>query len=416
MTEAEALNTILGPLTLADFLATAWEKDACHVPRDDPDRFKGLVSLDDIERGLMTGNFNHVTFRLSREGTVPNDKYKSTRRYSPATFVPDEFDVERIMDEFACGASFVMTFSETKFAAISALTSALAPVFNSRVEGHVIVTPQSKDRALERHADTVDVFALQISGRKRWRVYSPQLQLPLYNQRNIGLAKVSDEHLLMDVVLNPGDTLYVPRGFYHSAEQVDGVSIHVTVGVRPYTVHDAVTQAVEDALAQLVRADDPHLRRSLVAPAYPVVDDGGNRATAATKAGLDALFEHLDPARGVAKLAEDFRRSQYCMTSGRLAALASLHAMTLESRVALGYRPVLRDAEGPGGQTALQIEANNHTLRLPEKFEAALRQLLESSQPVPVGDLANLDREDQLILGKLLVRKGVGIWMDPPQL
>lgn len=415
MTEADALNTILGPLTLADFLSTAWEKDVCHIPRDDPGRFKGFVSLDDIERGLMTGNFNHVTFRLSREGAVPKDKYKATRRYSPSTFVPDEFDVERIMDEFACGASFVMTFSETRFAAISALTSAMASVFNCRVEGHVIVTPESKDRALERHADTVDVFALQVSGRKRWKVYSPQFQLPLYNQRNVGLAKVSDEHLLMDVVLNPGDTLFVPRGFPHVAEQVDGVSIHVAVGVRPYTVHDAVTQAVEDALAQLVRADDPHLRRSLVAPAYPVVD-GGDQATAATKAAIDALFEHLDPARGVAKLAEDLRRSQHCMTSGRLAALASLHAMTLESRVALGYRPVLRDAEGPGGQVALQLEANNHTLRLPEKFESALRQLLESSQPVPVGELVNLACDDQLILGKLLVRKGVGIWMDPPQL
>jgi lysine-specific demethylase/histidyl-hydroxylase NO66 len=415
MTEADALNTILGPLTLADFLAIAWEKDACHIPRNDPGRFKGLVSLDDIERGLMTGNFNHVTFRLSREGTVPKDKYKVTRRYSPETFVPDEFDVERIMDEFACGASFVMTFSETKFAPISALTSALSPVFNCRVEGHVIVTPQSKDRALERHADTVDVFALQVSGRKRWKVYSPQLELPLYNQRNVGLAKVSDEHLLMDVVLNPGDTLYVPRGFYHAAEQVDGVSIHVAVGVRPYTIRDAILQAVEDALAQLVCADDPRFRRSLIAPACPVVD-GSEQAIAATKAGIDALFEHIDPARGVAKLGEDLRRSQYCMTSGRLAALACLQAMTAESRVALGYRPALRDAKGPGGQPALQLEANNHTLQLPEKFGGALRQLLESSQPIPVGELVDLDREDQLILGKLLVRMGVGVWLDPPQL
>ncbi len=415
MTEADALSTILGPLTLADFLATAWEKDVCHIPRDEPGRFKDLVSLDDIEHGLVTGKFNRVTFRISREGKVPDDRYLSTRRYSPATFLPDELDVERILDEFACGASFVMTFSETKLARISELTSALSPVFNCRVEGHVIVTPASTtDRALKRHSDNVDVFALQVSGRKRWKVYAPPFPLPLYNQRNVGLAKVRDEDLLADVVLNPGDTLYVPRGFPHVAEQVEGVSMHVAVGVRPYTVYDAVTRAVDEALAQFADDQDPYMRRSLFAPAYPVVD-GEDLATAAARAGLDALFERLDSAQGVAQLVEDLRRSQYCMTSGRLAALACLHAMSLESRVALGHRPVLRAAKGPGGQAAWRLEANNHALVLPDKFEAALRQLLAASEPIPVGDLANLDRDDQVLLGKLLIRKGVGVWMDPPQ-
>lgn len=143
MTETEALRLILAPLSLAQFVERHWERSIYHGARDDRSRFSPLITIKDIERGLMTGQFNRATLRLSREGSIDTPDYFVTRRYSPNKVSAQELDAERVMDEFACGASLVLTFAETIFERISALSRAAAAVFNSITEGHVIVTPAS---------------------------------------------------------------------------------------------------------------------------------------------------------------------------------------------------------------------------------------------------------------------------------
>ncbi|MFV8750086.1 JmjC domain-containing protein [Nannocystaceae bacterium ST9] len=414
MTDADAIAKLLAPVTLAEFTATLWERRARHIVRDDPSRFSDLVDLDEIERALLIGAFNRATLRLSREGSIAPRQYLSTRHYSPNKHLANELDTERVLDEFARGASLVLTFTETNFPRICALARTIAGVFNSCTEGHVIVTPTSaSESALDLHYDIVDVFALQVRGRKRWKVYAPRFVAPLPHQRNFGVARTSADDLVLDVELGPGDTLYIPRGFPHFAERSEGVSIHVAIGVRPFTVYDAVSRAFDRALAEI--AEDPALRRALFSPRLDAAADEDELAIAATRAGLERSLAHLEPEAGVARLHDDLRRQQYCMAAGRLAALADLDAMTLDSRVALGDRPLIRVLEGPGRLPACRIEANNHALLLPAKFEASLRQLCGAEGPVVVRTFAQLGEDDQLMLGKLLVRKGVGAWLDAPR-
>ena len=62
----------------------------------------------------------------------------------------------------------------------------------------------------------------------------------------------------IDAVLRPGDALYLPRGFLHSAEALGDVSAHLTVGI-----HVVTRQALVEAL--LAEAEDergPPARRS----------------------------------------------------------------------------------------------------------------------------------------------------------
>lgn len=80
------------------------------------------------------------------------------------------------------------------------------------------------------HFDDVDVYVLQTEGRKRWRVYAPLAghALPRYSSRDFVDAEIGSS--LLDVVLEPGDLLYLPRGTIHQAEsRPDGPSLHLTV-------------------------------------------------------------------------------------------------------------------------------------------------------------------------------------------
>ncbi len=73
----------------------------------------------------------------------------------------------------------------------------------------------------------------------------------------------------MDTVLRPGDALYLPRGWLHSAEALGDNTIHLTVGIHATTRYDVLQSLV--ALA----ADSPELRASL-----PLGIDAGRRPVA----------------------------------------------------------------------------------------------------------------------------------------
>jgi len=85
------------------------------------------------------------------------------------------------------------------------------------------------------HTDQHDFFILQTGGRKKWRIYGNPIPL---NTRNQEQGKVTGKPLLeknlgkplLEVVLEQGDALYVPRGYIHVAETFpDTGSLHLTV-------------------------------------------------------------------------------------------------------------------------------------------------------------------------------------------
>ena len=62
------------------------------------------------------------------------------------------------------------------------------------------------------HWDTRDVFAIQLIGRKRWIVYEPSMELPLYMQQSKDFEQQHPcpEKPYMDFILEAGDIFYLP--------------------------------------------------------------------------------------------------------------------------------------------------------------------------------------------------------------
>lgn len=94
------------------------------------------------------------------------------------------------------------------------------------------------------HWDTRDVFALQVKGRKRWVVYKPTFENPIHTQQSKDLVQEKDVPSGIpdiDVILEPGDVFYLPRGWWHNPSPLGEESLHLAIGTFPALVINYVS-------------------------------------------------------------------------------------------------------------------------------------------------------------------------------
>jgi hypothetical protein len=208
-------------------------------------------------------------------------------------------------------------------------------------------------------------------------------------------------------VLRPGDALYLPRGYIHSAVALGDISAHLTIGVHSVTRWGAVESALD--LVRTLAADDPALRGSLplgvdLADPAATTDD-----VAAALAGLHRWLDQVDPAA----VADALRARTWAQVRpAPVAPLAqSSAAAALDADTVLRVRPLLRVQlrEPVGDRVALVAGRRTHDL--PASTHAALAALLAAGE-LKVGDLPGLDAADQLTLARRLVTESIAIVPD----
>jgi hypothetical protein len=106
------------------------------------------------------------------------------------------------------------------------------------------------------HWDDHDVFILQVAGRKQWKVYGMTRKYPM--ARDIEPTTEKPDTPLWEGMLNDGDMLYIPRGWWHVATPLDEPTLHLTVGVNNPTGADLLSWFVDKLRArEEVRRDLP---------------------------------------------------------------------------------------------------------------------------------------------------------------
>ncbi len=119
---------------------------------------------------------------------------------------------------------------------------------------HVYLTPPGST-GLQPHYDDHDVFAIQISGHKIWRVYEPSGPVAVGRQAaSLSPDELGEPAMVVDV--GPGEVLYIPRGWVHSAAAAGETSIHVTIDLYPLTWLELATRCLQgsDALRGVAAA------------------------------------------------------------------------------------------------------------------------------------------------------------------
>lgn len=88
----------------------------------------------------------------------------------------------------------------------------------------------SSKSSYKSHWDTRDVYAVQLLGRKRWILRKPNFESPLYMQQTKNFPDIKEpEEIYMDVILEAGDILYIPRGWWHDPLPLDEETFHLAV-------------------------------------------------------------------------------------------------------------------------------------------------------------------------------------------
>jgi hypothetical protein len=251
-----------------------------------------------------------------------------------------------------------------------------------------------------------DVFVLQVAGQKHWTIHEPVLRDPLrtqpWNDRAAQVAAAAEREPVIDAVLTPGDALYLPRGFLHSATALGEISAHLTVGVHSVTRWAAAESALD--LVRTLAADDPQLRGSL-----PLGVDLSDPASvredvAAVLTGLQDWLGRVDPA----EVADRLRARTWAQVRPEpvtpLAQSAAAAALTPETVLRLRRRLRWSLRDGVDGRLTLLAGRRSHSF--PADVRPALMALLTAGE-LKVGDLPGLEPADRITLARRLVTEAV---------
>ncbi|MGH3620375.1 MAG: JmjC domain-containing protein [Sciscionella sp.] len=103
------------------------------------------------------------------------------------------------------------------------------------------------------HWDDHDVIIVQLAGEKTWEVRGLSRPVPMF--RDAVPNYEPSEEIVWAGVMNTGDMMHIPRGYWHQAtrqDRGDGFSLHVTFGFHKQTGVNWLTWL----------ADQANLRRS----------------------------------------------------------------------------------------------------------------------------------------------------------
>ena len=365
-----------------------------------PDGFTDLLSPDAVDELLSRRGLRTPFLRVAKQGSVlPPGGF--TGSGGAGAEIGDQVIDDKVMRLYADGATLVLQGLHRIWPPLIDFAHRLGDELAQPLQVNAYLTPPG-NRGFATHYDTHDVFVLQVDGTKRWRIHPPVLPDPLERQawggRADEIAATADGPPALDVVLEPGDALYLPRGWLHSAEAQGRRSLHLTVGVRALTRY----ALVEELLA--LAADDPRLRAGL--PFGLDVGDPDQLQPVLTET-VDALRDWLadaDPDAVADRLRARAWPSARPAPISPLAQLDFVERLTPDSRIAA--RAGLRWQLVPDGPEHVLLRLVGRTLRFPAYCADAVRQAL-SGRPVRVGELALPDDEDRLTLARRLLKEAL---------
>ncbi len=224
---------ILAPMTPETFFAEHYGKKWVHIPGG-AEKFRGVLNWDILTELLnMSGVWTSASLGLvlDRKGVPILDYcYPSKTSDGKDVYRPDG---ARVMGLLRKGASLVANDIDSFTPGLSSMANSLEETLSAKIQANLYCSWQ-QHQAFDSHLDTHDVYALQLEGEKLWHVYEGCVDSPIAHPAFSDMSQAQIDKLkgklAAELVMRPGDLIYLPRGQYHDALAVTGHSMHVTFG------------------------------------------------------------------------------------------------------------------------------------------------------------------------------------------
>lgn len=236
------LSWLLHPFDRRAFLNEYLEKNPLVVHRDMPTYYEDLFRWNDAELLLADGPpWLQVSAWLADE-ELPAWRY--SRRQSL-----DHVDVRTGLDHVAIrrllyeeGATLRVRNIQELRQPVRSLLCALEGDLGCATDADLLLAASGAKAKSPAYA-THDVWLLQVSGMQLVRVYAPVVKLPLGTQGRV-TWDCGSQHILFERSLNPGDLVYVPRGFPWTTLESSGSQAVLSLSL----YHPTWTRFIMDAL------------------------------------------------------------------------------------------------------------------------------------------------------------------------
>ncbi|MFJ7911274.1 JmjC domain-containing protein [Kitasatospora sp. NPDC096204] len=254
--------------TLADwvgdvrsFAERRWQREPALFPRENPAATKApKAPKDPAAPAAPASPFDLDELDAAFDGGLLRTPYLEMVRSDKVTIPPEAFttsrvvngvthhgfaDRARVLAQLRRGATLLLRCVDQWHGPTGDLVARLSEELDRRIEAFFFVTPAG-GQGLAVHRDDADVFVLQAAGRKTWYVHDAP------TAADWQLGELPDDErspLRLHGVLEPGDVLYIPRGFAHRAVGAGGLSAHLSLTVRDLSVQD-LRAALERVLAE----------------------------------------------------------------------------------------------------------------------------------------------------------------------
>ena len=234
------LEDLFAPLTTAEFLATRYRERQAVLFRGPQDRFKSIVTWQDVNRFVSSRALAPKMMVLPREGSViPIHMVSDNRRGMGLRPFGEQVPVvdHKLLTVLRRGATLVLNRIHQVHPAAQALVSRIEDATEGYGQANLYAS-WTNSRGFATHWDTHDAFIFQLSGCKRWFVYGETRAVPL--DMDVSPNADPPSKPLWDGFLTPGDVLFLPRGTWHDARVEnpagEGIgSLHLTVSTIPVT-------------------------------------------------------------------------------------------------------------------------------------------------------------------------------------
>ena len=378
----DPIGYMIAPTDKQTFLDKFHERQFLWAQHGDPDRFSELLSMARIDELIATNDM--------QQGQLDMTRADPPISHSDFTFESGLVDRGAVARHFQKGGTIILPQLQGQDRTLARFCRALELVFSCHVQTNIYLTPPNA-QGFKTHYDDHDVFVLQISGEKRWRLYNTPVENP-YRGEGFDADRHKAGEPVEDFVLKAGDCVYVPRGLMHDAvtHDSDQPSLHITVGLIVKTWADLMLEAVSE-----VAIREPEFRRSLPAGfADPDFDRSG--AQAQFKALTQALAEKADLDGAFDMFVDNFIRGRLPASDG---AVLGFEAHK-RSGQAFRLRPQTPWRLAEDGEDIVIITAGGE-VRLPAAAEPAIHTLLDGGV-IDASSFESLSEDERIdALGQL---------------
>ncbi len=397
------LAWLLHPIGPSEFFDSHWEKRPLVVKRAEPDYYRRLLNLAEVD-GLITttvfGTDSRTTggrlVRTERDGTLAGRSFRLNEDGYP--------DIHYIYRSYEEGYTVVLDGLHRRSVSVGTLCSELEANFECPVGANLYLTPRNA-QGFRPHVDSHDVIIVQVHGEKEWRVgATPARPFPSAAFPGQAIDAVNDAQ---DYLLTPGDALYIPRGHAHEATTQLSSSLHLTIGIHPFTWADLLAESL-----RLVVAENAELRRALPVGHLSMVireDD-----TDALRQAIARIASHSNLEAARLSVGAKLLKRQVA-TSGHFASLDLTHNLTLDSLVERGFEGPCRVRTTHEG---LVVDYPGNYLTVPKSLAPPLEHAVRAQGVFSIWSLpGELSDADRLEFVARLISEGflriVNIAMEP---